>query len=291
MSTATTTTSAAPGSGRARTAAGIVRVAALQARIELRRRFLRWTAVSFLVPPIVLYLVFRFLDLDLFGGADVVRSVLAGFAAASMFIGGIVGIASELVTEQEDGSVLRAKTLPFGMATYLSGKLIALSVTNFVALVLILISSDLVIGGILPRDPAGWIGLTGLAVLTLACTVPLGATLGSLVSSPFAVLPLSLAAYGLMLISGVFFPVAFLPDWIQLCVSFFPVYWLGELARAVLLPGFVLGGGEFALAIVVPLAWGVLGMLLAPRALGAMSRRQSGRRLETIQERRTQRGY
>nr|WP_272914893.1 ABC transporter permease [Rathayibacter iranicus] len=263
----------------------------MQARIELRRRFLRWTAVSFLVPPVVLYLVFRFLDLDLFGGADVVRSVLAGFAAASMFIGGIVGIASELVTEQEDGSVLRAKTLPFGMATYLSGKLIALSVTNFVALVLILISSDLVIGGILPRDPAGWIGLTGLAVLTLACTVPLGATLGSLVSSPFAVLPLSLAAYGLMLISGVFFPVALLPDWIQLCVSFFPVYWLGELARAVLLPGFVLGGGEFALAIVVPLAWGVLGMLLAPRALGAMSRRQSGRRLETIQERRTQRGY
>ncbi|NRD09024.1 hypothetical protein [Rathayibacter agropyri] len=58
-----------------------------------------------------------------------------------------------------------------------------------------------------------------------------------------------------------------------------------------LLPAFVIDGGKLALAIVVPLAWGVLGMLLAPRALGAMARRQSGRRLEAIQERRTQRGY
>lgn len=291
MSTATTTTSAAPRSSRARAARGIARVAAVQARIELRRRFLRWTAVSFLVPPVVLFLVFRFLDLDLFGGADGARSVLAGFAAASMFVGGMVGIASELVTEQEDGSVLRAKTLPFGMASYLSGKLIALSVTNLVALVLILISSDLVIGGVLPRDPVGWIGVAGLAVLTLACTVPLGATLGSLVSSPFAVLPLSLVAYGLMLVSGVFFPVELLPEWLRAVVSVFPVYWLGELARAVLLPGFVLEGGRLVLAVVVPLAWGVLGMILAPRALGAMARRQSGRRLETIQERRAQRGY
>ena len=75
-------------------------------------------------------------------------------------------------------------------------------------------------------------------------------------------------------------------------MKLFPLYWLGLDARMILLPaGDLTGPIEATLGVLVPLAWAVAGAFLAPLALGAMSRRQSGGRLQQIQERRASRGY
>ena len=110
--------------------------------------------------------------------------------------------------------------------------------------------------------------------------------------SPLAIFPISLVAYALMSVSGIFFSIGDLPDWLTVPIKFFPVYWLGLLSRVTLVPGTTFDGvGQVVLAIGVPVAWAVLGLVLAPRALRVMTRRQSGARLEALAQRRAARGY
>lgn len=269
---------------------GVLALGATQARTEIRNRFARPSALTYLVLPAILVAVFTNVDIgSAVGGA---AAILAGIATATLFIGGFVGIAGELVTEQDDGTMLRVRTLPHGLLGYLMGKTMSLLVSSLVSVLLILIPAHFLVTPILPTSPAQVAAFVGLAALTLFAAVPLGSVIGSLLKSPLAVMPVSLLAYGLMLVSGIFFPVAMLPDWVALPVKAFPLYWLGMLGRTALVPGTEpLATSEALLATGVPVLWGILGLLLAPRALRIMTRRQSGSRLEALAARRHARGY
>ena len=104
----------------------------------------------------------------------------------------------------------------------------------------------------------GWLGLLGVALLSIGSTVPLGAVVGSLVKSPLAVFPMSLVASGHLLISGIFFPIETMPEWLAGIAKAFPVYWLGLLSRGVLVPeSEAVVGWELAFALGLPAAWAV----------------------------------
>lgn len=271
---------------------GVLKFGALQARVEILNRFTRPSALGHLIVPIALVVIFLNVDVSDFLGGQGATGMLAGIAAASLFIGGFVGICGELVAEQDDGTMLRVRTLPHGLAGYLVGKSLSLWVTGVVTALLILIPADIFVSPILPGTVAGWAALTGVAVLTLAATVPMGAVAGSLIKSPLAIFPISLVAYALMSVSGIFFSISSLPDGVTVPIKFFPVYWLGLLSRVTLVPGTTFdSAGQACLAIGVPVAWAVLGLVLAPRALRVMTRRQSGARLEALAQRRAARGY
>ncbi|CAD5990962.1 ABC transporter permease [Agreia sp. COWG] len=264
----------------------------LQARVELVNRFTRWGALGNLLTPIVLVVVLLVVRPQDTFGTDYVLSLIAGITAAALFVGGFVGIAGELVAEQDDGTMLRVRTLPNGLSAYLVGKCASLLVTSLLTVTLVLVPTHIIVGGILPASPLGYLAFLGIAALALFSTVPLGALVGSLFSSPLAVLPMSMVAYGLMAMSGVFFPLSVLPEWLAVAVKAFPLYWLGLLSRSTLTPAFEsIGTGETILAVAVPMIWAAIGLALVPRALRKMNQRQSGARLEVIQQRRATRGY
>ena len=87
-------------------------------------------------------------------------------------------------------------------------------------------------------------------------------------------------------ISGIFYPITALPDWVHPIALVFPVYWLGAGMRDALLPeaaGAAELGGEFhtwATFGVLGL-WAVIGLAVAPRVLRAMARRESGSAVES----------
>jgi ABC-2 type transport system permease protein len=283
-----TTTSRLPGTNQL----GVLKFGALQAKVEIINRFTRPSALGHLLVPIALVVIFLNVDVSDFLGGQGATGMLAGIAAASLFIGGFVGICGELVAEQDDGTMLRVRTLPYGLAGYLVGKTLSLWVTGVVTALLILIPADIFVSPILPGTVAGWASLTAVAILTLFATVPMGAVAGSLIKSPLAIFPISLVAYALMSVSGIFFSIASMPDWLTVPIKFFPVYWLGLLSRVTLVPGTTFDSvGQALLAIGVPVVWAVLGLILAPRALRVMTRRQSGARLEALAQRRAARGY
>lgn len=271
---------------------GILGAALLQARIELVNRFTRWTALGYLFPPIILLTVFALVDVRGAVGVGAIQSIVASLAASLLFVSGFVGIAGELITEQDDGTMLRVRMLPYGLSAHLIGKVLLLVTTGLLSMFLLLVPTHLALAPVLPGTPTGWAALLGVALLAIAATVPLGAIVGSVFRSPLAVFPASLVAYGLLGVSGIFFPLAEAPLWLQVVANVFPVAGLAALARAVLVPdAAVLDGAELALSLGVPLVWAVLGLLVVPRALRAMTRRQSGSRLEQIRVRREQRGY
>jgi ABC-2 type transport system permease protein len=82
-------------------------------------------------------------------------------------------------------------------------------------------------------------------------------------------------------ISGIFYPITSLPDWLQGVGQVFPIYWLGLGMRSALLPDSAaaveIGESWRHLETVGVLsAWAVAGLILAPIVLRRMARRESG---------------
>jgi ABC-2 type transport system permease protein len=92
---------------------------------------------------------------------------------------------------------------------------------------------------------------------------------------------LTLPLLGLIAISGIFYPIASMPAWLQWIAQVFPIYWLGLGMRSALLPGGAvsveLGESWRHLETIGVLGvWAVLGLVLAPVVLRRMARRESG---------------
>jgi ABC-2 type transport system permease protein len=133
-----------------------------------------------------------------------------------------------------------------------------------------------------------------MLVLGLFATLPLGAILGSLFSSPRNMGLIMLPLMGLIATSGIFYPISSMPGWVQGIAQLFPVYWLGLGMRAALLPS------DMALVEIghswrhwgtvgVLGAWAVLGLIIAPMVLRRMARRESGSSVAARREKAMQR--
>jgi ABC-2 type transport system permease protein len=213
---------------------------------------------------------------DLSLGAHTLPSTLGmGVAFA-----GLLTVAAQLVTDREDGTLLRAKATPNGMAGYLVGKLILVGGMAAISFVLQIVPSLFIVDG-LRVDPAGWLTLCWLVPLGFAATIPLGAVVGSLLESPRNIGLLLLPLGGLVTISGIFYPISGMPGWLQGVAQGFPIYWLGLGMRSVFLPDGLaaveLGHSwQHPETFGVLLLWAVLGLVLAPIVLRRMSRRESG---------------
>ncbi|GAB2495400.1 ABC transporter permease [Streptosporangium sandarakinum] len=82
-------------------------------------------------------------------------------------------------------------------------------------------------------------------------------------------------------ISGIFYPITSLPEWLQWIAQVFPIYWMGLGMRSALLPDSAvaveIGESWRHLETAGVLgAWAVLGLLVAPVVLRRMARGESG---------------
>jgi ABC-2 type transport system permease protein len=193
---------------------------------------------------------------------------------------GLVSVATLLITDREDGTLLRAKATPNGMAGYLVGKLVLVGGMAAIGFVLQIVPSLFIVDG-LEIDAAGWLTLLWLLPLSFAATIPLGAVFGSLIENARNVGLIMLPVVGLVALSGIFYPIDSLPGWMQVVAQVFPVYWLGLGMRSVFLPDTLaaveIGGSWRHLETFGVLGlWAVVGLALAPVVLRRMARRESG---------------
>jgi ABC-2 type transport system permease protein len=195
---------------------------------------------------------------------------------------GIVRMGDLIVTEREDGTLLRAKAVPHGMLGYLLGKVVNISGQIAFAVAITLLVGAFLFTGLAIGSPGRWLTLAWVLVLGLLATLPWGAMLGSLFSSTrSAGGPLVLLLAGMAAISGIFYPITHLPVLLQWIGQMFPMYWLGLGMRSALLPNALaaveIGHSWRHLATFgVLAAWAVAGLVLAPMVLRRMARRESG---------------
>lgn len=220
-------------------------------------------------------------------GVTAAQLLFTGGISYLVFQIGLINLPQILVTEREDGTLLRLRSLPGGMPTYLIGKALLIGGTALVNVVIL--AGAGVAFGVLPLPSAlgDWLTLAWVLTLGLTSVVGLGAALGAVLpnareSIGFLMLPVM----ALLFISGVMFPATNYAEVVQQAGSVFPLKWMALGVRSAMLPDSMLAaeavttGWQHPMTVLVLSAWTVAGMLLAPPLLRRMTRRQSGSRLD-----------
>jgi ABC-2 type transport system permease protein len=272
-----------------------VRAGLTQGLIELRQSFTGAELLGHLFWPMATLVAIFFMrdrsiaDSELSLGALVLPGVLGMFTALGMFL-----VIQYLTAEREDGTLLRAKAIPNGIRGYLIGKLVTVSGTILAYLTILLIPGLLIVDGLNIGSARSWLTFAWVLLLGLVATQSIGAMLGWLISSPRGAGYLSIPIMGLIAISGIFYPITALPEWLQWIAQAFPVYWLGLGMRSALLPhsavSVEIGESWRHLETLAMLgAWAALGLLMAPIVLRRMARRESGSSVAERREKALQR--
>ncbi|MGW4410052.1 ABC transporter permease [Nonomuraea sp. NPDC004702] len=248
--------------------------------IELRQSFTNGAELfsHFLWPALMVATLFFIRDLSvgaLLLGALALPGIL-GMNAAT----GLISMSQQLTADREDGTLLRAKATPHGMPAYLIGKVISVSGGLLADLAIFLVPAVLLVEG-LRISPGSWPALAWVLALGLVATLPIGAVLGSVFATARAQGLVQLPFLALIGISGIFYPITSLPEWLQWIAQVFPLYWMGLGMRSALLPDAAvaveIGASWRHLETVGVLgAWAVLGLLVAPLVLRRMARGESG---------------
>ncbi|PZG16816.1 ABC transporter [Micromonospora craterilacus] len=265
-------------------------------RIELRQGFTNAeTLWGYFFPSVILLVVMFFLRDSRVPGTDfsLGAQTLPSTLGMTVAFGGLVSMASTLVIEREDGTLLRAKATPNGMLGYLISKITMISGMTLVSVALLLVPGLFLFDG-LTLSPGAWVTLVWVLLIGMVATMPIGAVLGSLLSNPRNMALVMLPVMGLIATSGIFYPITALPGWLQGLAQVFPIYWLGLGMRSALLPGAMaaveIGESWRHLETLLVLGgWAAAGLVLAPVVLRRMARRESGSSVAARREKALQR--
>lgn len=217
-------------------------------------------------------------------------ATLPSLIGMNILVGGWMGTAMQLSVEREDGTLLRAKSTPDGMVGYLVARITLAALNTGLGIVVFLAAGFVILDGLGAVGISGWLQLLAIFVLGLLATLPWGAIIGSLVKSSQSGFGLSFLPVSAMIaISGIFYPISGLPDWLHPVAQIFPVYWLGLGTRAALSPDAAAAAeiGEswrHVETFGVLGLWAVVGLALAPRILRRMAQRESGSVVEARRE-------
>jgi ABC-2 type transport system permease protein len=260
------------------------RAGAIRGRIELRQTFTNAQDLwNYAFPTAIFLVVLFFMKGAAVPGTNfnLGARTLPSMLGMNVAFAGLVTLMMGLALEREDGTLLRAKAVPHGMFGYLIGKLVLVAGMTIASMVIILVPSSIMLDGLALTSVTAWLTLLWVMVLGLVATLPLGAIFGSLFSNPRNAGVIMLPVMGLVAISGIFYPLQSMPEWLQGVGQVFPIYWLGLGMRSALLPDALaaveIGGSWRQLEMIGVLgAWAVAGLLVAPIVLRTMARRESG---------------
>lgn len=273
-------------------ATNVIRLGLARGGVELRHIFTYWPDLfqNLFFPLIQIVVLFLMRGHHVPGTSFSLGSLtLPSVMGMSFAFGGMIGVTALLMTDREDGTLLRAKATPSGMAAYVIGKITLTSATTLIGLVLTLILGLVAFSGV--SLTAGGLGtLAWVTALGLLATIPIGITLGSLIPNP-RMFPLIMLPFGgIVALSGIFYPITHLAGWLQAIGQLFPMYWLGLGMRAALLPSHLSsveidGSWRLPYVFLVLALWSVAGLAAAPPVLRRMARRESGSRVAARRER------
>jgi ABC-2 type transport system permease protein len=273
------------------------RAGAVRGRIELRQTFTNGQDLwNYAFPTVAFLIVLFFMKGAAVPGTsfNLGARTLPSLLGMSVAFSGMVTLMMALALEREDGTLLRAKAVPNGMLGYLVGKLVLVAGMTISSIVIILVPSSLMLDGLALTSVTAWLTLLWVMVLGLIATLPIGAVFGSLFSNPRNAGVIMMPVFGLVAISGIFYPIQGFPEWLQGIGQVFPIYWLGLGMRSALLPDGMaaveIGESWRHLEMVGVLgAWAIAGLIVAPIVLRRMARRESGSSVAARREKALQR--
>lgn len=225
-------------------------------------------ALTFSMPAVICLLLGSIFSATLPGtdtstGAVIAASMLAYGILSTSFINLGVSIAAD----RETGALRRLRGTPATASSYFIGKIMLVAIVSFAEAVILLLVGVLVFRLHLPANLFGWFTLTWVFLLGIVSCSLLGIFVSNLASNALSAAVITNGpAVGLQFVSGTYVPLVVLPTWMLIVGSFFPVKWMAQGFRSVLLPPQMVafepaGSWEHERIFLVLAAWSVVGLL------------------------------
>lgn len=205
----------------------------------------------------------RVLDSDVTTGSVIAASMLAYGILSTSF----VNLGISIAADRDTGALRRLRGTPTTATSYFIGKIMLVAIVSLAEAVLLLAVGVFVFGLRLPADLFGWFTLAWVFALgVLSCSL-LGVLISNVASNAVSAAALTNGpAVGLQFLSGTYVPLMVLPTWMLIVGSLFPVKWMAQGFRSVLLPAEMVaiepaGSWEHWRIFLVLTAWSVGGLL------------------------------
>ena len=217
----------------------------------------------FIFPPMLFLLLGAVYDRQLegFRSADVLLVGLVGYGCANT---AFAGLAITLVIRRESGVLKRVRATPLPPATYLVAVLCS---TLFVFVLQVLLTMALSIGLYGGSGPQNWLGLSLAVLVGVASFAGMGFAAAALIrSAEGSSAVVQLIVLPMAFLSGAFGPTRSYPAFLQAISDVLPLTYLIRILKNVYLRGESFWADPRAILIL--LAWGIAGLLVAWRRFG-----------------------
>ncbi|OBH44011.1 ABC transporter permease [Mycobacterium mantenii] len=196
-------------------------------------------------------------------GAVIAASILAYGILSTSFINLGISIAAD----RESGALRRLRGTPTTASSYFIGKIALVAVASLAEAVVLLAVGVLVFKLHLPTNGFGWFTLSWVFILGIVSCSLLGIFVSNLASGAVSAAVITNGpAVALQFVSGTYVPLIALPAWMLTIGSVFPVKWMAQGFRSVLLPPNMAafepaGSWEHWTTFLVLTAWSVGGLI------------------------------
>lgn len=225
-------------------------------------------ALTFAMPAVICVLLGSIFSARLPGtdastGAVIAASMLAYGILSTSFINLGISIAAD----RETGALRRLHGTPATASSYFIGKIMLVAIASLAEAVILLVVGVFVFQLRLPTDVFGWFTLTWVFILGIVSCSLLGIFVSNLASNALSAAVITNGpAVGLQFLSGTYVPLMLLPTWMLIVGSIFPVKWMAQGFRSVLLPPQMVvfepaGSWEHGRIFLVLATWSVVGLL------------------------------
>jgi ABC-2 type transport system permease protein len=264
------TTTTARASRLSASGGSILRLGTARTVIELKQFFRERDSVvfTFLFPVILLAIFGAVFNDEIAPGVSFTQYFAAGMIASGIMLSSFQALSVGIALERDDGTLKRLRGTPMPPVAYFLGKIGQVLVTGVVQAGVLLGVGALAFGLNLPGSADLWLRFAWIFVLGSAAGTVLGIAYSSVPrsgrSAAAVTIPVVLV---LQFISGVFFVYTQLPAWMRDIAQLFPLKWLAQGMRSVLLPASfesqeVSGSWQLGLCAIVLTLWTVAGLLL-----------------------------
>jgi ABC-2 type transport system permease protein len=225
-------------------------------------------ALTFSMPALICLLLgsiftAKLPNTDVSMGAVIAASMLAYGILSTSFINLGISIAAD----RDTGALRRLRGTPATASSYFIGKIMLVAIVSLAEAVILLLVVVFVFGLRLPSDGYGWFTLAWVFVLGIVSCSLLGIFISNLASNAVSAAVITNGpAVGLQFVSGTYVPLMVLPTWMLIIGSIFPVKWMAQGFRSVLLPPQMVafepaGSWEHGRIFLVLAAWSIGGLI------------------------------
>lgn len=160
---------------------------------------------------------------------------LPGIIAMSLMNTGIIGISTAFVTFREKGILRRIKVTPFPLWKFLSARVLGAMIVGL-ASTFVLIGLSMVLFDATVRG--NWLLNIGVIILISTCMLSIGAAIAAVARNVESAAGMAnLITFPMMFLSGVFFAVESMPDWMRPIMAVMPLRYGVDALRETMLYG------------------------------------------------------